>query len=366
MGLSFVASPQRRVLPLRLAVGTAAVALAVAVTGPGLVASLHDLVAHPRGYGTSWDAVITGPQDPFLDADLFKEARRAVRASPDVTAAAGLNINNEGRVGRLAVPIVGVLVARRTPLGSGPSSPPVGHPRPETRSRWARRRCARSGSRSATGSRVRMSPEDIPQSLEVVGETLVNDGFTVDAGRVAVVDAQWFGAVQGRTADMIALRTSSSRSRGLDNMAVTRIPPPAGVRNLLRIDRMPTFIAWFIALLALAVVGHAITVVARTERRQLAVLRALGCTRTHLATALSSSALTIVGLGVIIGVPIGLVAEQLIWSQLERQGGFASAATASWQSGVIISAAVVLAAAIGALQGWVAGRRRPAEELHVE
>ena len=95
-------------------------------------------------------------------------------------------------------------------------------------------------------------------------------------------------------------------------------------------------------------------------------LRALGCTRAHLASALSSSALTIVGLGVIIGIPIGLVAEQLIWSQLERQGGFASAPVASWQSGVIIVAAVLLAAAIGALQGWFAGRRRPAEELRAE
>lgn len=120
VGFSFVASPHHRTLSPLVAVGTVALAVALAIVGPGLAASLHDLVDHPRGYGTTWDLTLTGQGDPFLAGESFGPARRAVRAAPEVTAAAGLNVNNEGVIGGRAVPIVAFW-----PLAGPPRSWPV-------------------------------------------------------------------------------------------------------------------------------------------------------------------------------------------------------------------------------------------------
>ena len=114
------------------------------------------------------------------------------------------------------------------------------------------------------------------------------------------------------------------------DFSVFDTPPPAGVRNLRRIDGVPGVVAIVVALLAFAALGHAVSTVAKTNTRQLAVLRAIGFVRRDVAATLATSALAIVGIGLVLGVPLGLVAERLIWHALERQIGFESRAVAGF------------------------------------
>ena len=194
---------------MRIAAVSATVAVACGVAGLGLAGSVGHLVAHPRAYGTAWDAAVTGGTDPFLDETKYDDALQAVREAPDVRAAAGARFNNEGRVEGLAVPIAAfwTLVGPRQPwsvitAGRAPKNTSEVALGPKT----MRALDLDIGDRT----RVRMSPGDLPRRLTVVGETLVNDGFTVEAGEVALVDARSFGSVDERETDMILLRALSS------------------------------------------------------------------------------------------------------------------------------------------------------------
>ena len=62
-------------------------------------------------------------------------------------------------------------------------------------------------------TQVRMSADATPYLMTVVGEALVNDGFIIESGEVAVVDARSFGSTSTRHADMILLSRESVRSR---------------------------------------------------------------------------------------------------------------------------------------------------------
>ena len=162
----------------------------VGVAGLGLGGSVHHLVAHPNGYGTSWDGAVTGSSDPFLDDTNYADALQAVRAAPDVAAAGGAVFDDEARVERLAVPVV----AFWSLVGPPQSWPVI--------TRVGRRRPSREvalGPKTmraldlAVGDRNRSSAVSrrvCRRLMTVVGEALVNDGFTVEAGEVAVVDAR--------------------------------------------------------------------------------------------------------------------------------------------------------------------------------
>ena len=118
-------------------------------------------------------------------------------------------------------------------------------------------------------------------------------------------------------------------------------------------------IASVVGLLALAALAHAIATVSRTKRRQLAVLRAIGFVRRDVAATLATSARRDRRHRTGLGIPLGLVAERLIWHALERQIGFESRAVAGFPVMLVIAVALVGAVGIGALLGWVAARRRP-------
>ena len=96
------------------------------------------------------------------------------------------------------------------------------------------------------------------------------------------------------------------------------------------------------------------------------MLRAIGFVRRDVAATLATSALAIVGIGLVLGIPLGLVAERLIWHALERQIGFESRAVAGFPVMLVIAVALVGAVGIGALLGWVAARRRPMDALRAE
>jgi hypothetical protein len=107
---------------------------------------------------------------------------------------------------------------------------------------------------SVTEPKFRKSADAPARPVTVVGKALVNAGFTVEAGEVAVVDARWFGAPRTRQADTILLRASTAHpdwgSMNTSAFSVLDAPPPPGVRNLRRIDGVPGVIAIVVDLAA--------------------------------------------------------------------------------------------------------------------
>ena len=83
-------------------------------------------------------------------------------------------------------------------------------------------------------------------------------------------------------------------------------------------------------------------------------------------TIVSSAALTIVTIGVMLGIPLGLAAQRSLWSTLETNIGFVSPWYANWLPVVVVALAFPVAAAIGAAQGALGSQQATADALRDE
>lgn len=90
---------------------------------------------------------------------------------------------------------------------------------------------------------------------------------------------------------------------------------PANVDSLRTMLVLPLTLAAFFAMLAVATVAHALATTVRRRRSDLAVLRSIGFTRTDARLAVAVQATLLAVVGVVIGVPAGIVVGRLLWKQ---------------------------------------------------
>jgi predicted lysophospholipase L1 biosynthesis ABC-type transport system permease subunit len=94
---------------------------------------------------------------------------------------------------------------------------------------------------------------------------------------------------------------------------VTEPTVPGAVRNLQRVSSWPALLTLIVGLLALTGFVHALVVMVRRQRGQLAVLQALGFRRRQLSATVSWYATALVVPALVIGVPLGIVAGRWGW-----------------------------------------------------
>lgn len=143
--------------------------------------------------------------------------------------------------------------------------------------------------------------------------------------------------------------------------------PPAEVANLTNIRSMPVWLAAFVVLLGVASLLHVLLVTVWRRRSELAVLRSIGLTPRQTAACLIWQALTITGIGLVVGVPLGLVIGNAAWFAVANPIGVATDSApplTTIGSAVLVSLGAAVLLAI--VPGWRAARARPAESLRVE
>ena len=113
---------------------------------------------------------------------------------------------------------------------------------------------------------------------------------------------------------------------------------PHGVVNLERISGWPAVLAVLMATIAVVAFLHALVLTVRTQRRQLAVLRALGSSRRQLAGAVVWHAVFLTVPAVAVGVPLGVV--------LGGPAGGSSPATSVSLGPIVPPASLVLTAVV--------------------
>jgi hypothetical protein len=91
---------------------------------------------------------------------------------------------------------------------------------------------------------------------------------------------------------------------------------PSDVNNLRQVQGIPQVLAAFLATLAALAVVHALVATVRLRRRDLAVLRALGFQRSQLRSTVMWQATAIGLIGLITGIPLGLIAGRAVWGAL--------------------------------------------------
>jgi hypothetical protein len=142
---------------------------------------------------------------------------------------------------------------------------------------------------------------------------------------------------------------------------------PAEVRNLQRVAGVPPTLGAFFSLLAALAVGHALATGSARQRREVAVLKAVGFVRRQVWAILGSQAITLAAVAVALGIPVGVAVGRGAWALVAGRIGVVVAPVAPVVSLAVIVPVVALAAiTLAALPARAAGSIRPAVLLRAE
>ncbi len=100
---------------------------------------------------------------------------------------------------------------------------------------------------------------------------------------------------------------------------------PVEVDRLRQINWLSVTLAALLAILALVAVGHALVTSVRRRRQELAVLKTLGFTRRQIRCAVAWQATTLATIGLVAGIPAGVLVGGLVWRQVASGLGVATA-----------------------------------------
>jgi ABC-type antimicrobial peptide transport system permease subunit len=109
------------------------------------------------------------------------------------------------------------------------------------------------------------------------------------------------------------LRRVAATVTGTEGAEVTPAIPPSVVVELRQVRTLPLALGAFLALLAVAAVGHALATAVRRRRVDVAVLRALGMTRWQSRGVVVTQASVLAGVGLAFGIPLGVALGRTVW-----------------------------------------------------
>ena len=152
-----------------------------------------------------------------------------------------------------------------------------------------------------------------------------------------------------------------------DALSIESASVPQELDNLRNVRTVPLVLAGFLLLLAVASLLHALLESGRARRRDFAVFRALGGTRRLLAVLVAAQATTIAVVGLVIGIPLGLILGRLAWAWLSDRVPIVFSAPMLVVVLMVVALAALLAAnVLAALAARLAVRGRPAAALRAE
>jgi putative ABC transport system permease protein len=147
------------------------------------------------------------------------------------------------------------------------------------------------------------------------------------------------------------------------------LPPvlPDALYDIERVRTLPVMLAALLALVGVVTLVHSLVSLVRTQRRDLAVLKTLGFTRSQVARTTAWQGTVFVALALVVGLPLGIGLGRWSWLLIADQLGVVSAPTVPVPAIIaLIPAALLVANLAAAVPGWLAVRIRPAEALRAE
>jgi hypothetical protein len=352
--------PVRSVL-VGVVVGVAGVAAVVTFT-----AGIRHLFDTPRLWGATHDAVLEAGEDP----EALEETVAGLVADEDVDAVAVVSFH-EG--------VPALVRGREVPLNLRAVDTHKGDIRVTVRDGAAparadevaigRSRLHELGLEVGDTLRFRGDGQVVP--LRVVGEAVVPDVDEVDSSvvvtrpaleRLGLDDATLVEVSVGLAPD--ADRAAVSERHGGVGFDVER---PSIVDNLDELGALPTALVVLLAALAIAAAAHGLASVVRRRRREFAVLRSLGWTRGQVALAVEWQAAVIAGIGVVVGLPAGIVLGRQVYRIVGNNIGVVIEPVVPVLAlAVVLCAAVAAVLAVSLVPGWAASRLRPGTVLRAE
>ena len=369
----------RTAVPVRSAVAATAIGVVGLSAALGFSASLGYLLATPRLYGVTWDALVTNEQF----ATTTVPAARSVAADPAVArwsatySGAPLTINGIAVGGVTTGPgpdgsLAAVALSGGPPRGAGDIV-------------LGQRTLTALGARVGQTVSVALAGLSRHVPFVVTGTAVFPAiGDTTELGTGAEltvagllrlpppgVPALPYNGVMltfrpGVPAQQ-SLSALTTRIEGLGPYAISGPSTPADLVNFGQLQDLPVLLGLALGLLAVLTIAHLLLTSVRRRRRDLAILRALGFTGGQVRAAVSWMAVTLTAVALVIGIPVGLLCGRQAWRFFAGQLGISDVTRIPVLSFVLLAVAgLALAVAVAALPGASASRVRPAEALRAE
>jgi FtsX-like permease family len=358
-------------LPSGPALAGAAVGIAGVVAALVFGARVDHLLATPKLWGANYDAIVT------IGEDVSSNKRTADRVAGDPAVAAVALFDS------VDVPVY----ARDRQFDD------------EAVALWAHRGTIRP---VIVDGRAPVAPDEVALGDEALDHLRVDVGDTVevdrggervalrvvgrhlqpaenDANSGMLLTPQGFEGLEGEDGDSgLLVRFASGvdtdaamqrlREVGgqVEVTAATR-DAPSNVDNLDELGGLPWALAAFLALLAAIAAVHALVVTTRRRRHDLAVLRVLGFVTGQVHGTLRWQALTVAAVGLVVGVPAGVIAGRRIWSALAESVGVVDDWSFPWLTVVLaVPVALGVAVLLAIPPGRAAARVSPGRVLRAE
>lgn len=372
MGLAFERGNGRTSTPVVPALVGAIVGVLGVIGALTIEHALNDALAHPERAGVTWELTARPPDigtSTGIDPSFLAATRRG----------AGDNI---AVVERDLVQIGGVGVPTFAIRTEANSTAPIAFRvikgrRPRTDREVAIGPLTADNLGVRIGSTLRAGDGHVP--LVVVGEALfpsdVHAEFDEGAWLTPVQFDHVVGADPREASVAIKLKTrkdaptvtSTLRRELPPGSDVTPAPVPVELTNLRNVRTLPLLLAGFLALLAVAAVGHVLVTSSRRRRHDFAILRALGLDRRRTRLVLNAQGSAVGMAGLVVGLPLGLALARSVWELVTTRVPLANVAPFTLLAVVLI--VPITALIVNALALWPARhvvRLPPAEVLRTE
>jgi hypothetical protein len=309
-------------VPTRPAIAGGIVAIIVAIAAGVFVNNVDALYATPAERGWTWDVVVGNPDVPFTNPETVSRLAEDPRFETSGFAAFAPVILNGRSVEALAYDV-------------NSTAPPVATegrmPRTATEIVLGAKLADSLG--ADVGSAVELLIEGSePVKMTVVGLALPPPFGDTEMGQQAIVAVDGIeGFAPEGPAMVMATLKGDDHEAALAELAetypdqITTDIVAARVVNLRRVRAIPRLGIALSCALGLLLLAYTLAVGVRARSRELGVLRALGISGRQLRGVLSWEGVLIGFVIVAIGLPLGVVAGNLIWRALMDNVGLEAA-----------------------------------------
>ncbi len=363
----------RTAVPVRPALFGAVVGVLGVVAALVVGASLDRLAAEPTRFGWTFDAVVVGDGGETGSGGTCGPRRSTLERDPAVAAIANLCSNTLTVDGR---PLTAV--GMRHMRGAIPLSIVRGR-EPGTAREIALGELTLDRIGAELGDRVSVTGNRGTTTARVVGTALfpsVDDSSLLADGAAMLPDGLAHVATDtDNSNNHLVVRwrpgtnTQQARHRIKEISGQWPKQPvrPAEVDRLTQLNRLPWILAGFLAILALIAVGHAIVTNTRRRRRDFALLEAMGLRTRQIRATVAIQATTLAVIGLVLGIPLGVVVGRFAWAAIAGQIGVATdAALPGLALAILVPLTILAVLLIAYLPARAVSRIRPAVALRSE
>lgn len=310
-------SPGVDAVPVRSAVAGTVVAVAALTMAVVFGASLDHLFSTPRLYGWNWDVVYGNAYTEDVADDLGP----VLDGADEVVAWSSIGFSQ--------VEVSGI---RTQGLGFEPGRgsvlPPLIEGRePATRSEVVLGTRTMRDADVGIGDTVTLAVGSRSLEFDVVGRAVLPSLGQFDVaglGEGALLSLEGLRElVPDVPRNLFAVRVRDGSDRQAAVASLNREVPavvtdaseaPKEIADFGRVDAMPSLLALLLGVVGVATLIHLVAVVVRRRRRETAVLKTLGLVRRQVGEVVAWQATTLAAIGVLVGVPLGIVAGRAVWS----------------------------------------------------